>query len=60
MDPKLIPPQTERPRADHLRRRSKRQLVEKDFAAALVKALKLARKSDAKSLPGWAGADPEE
>jgi hypothetical protein len=46
--------------ADFLRRRIKRQLVEKDFAAALVKALDLAKSSDAKSLPGWSGADPAE
>jgi hypothetical protein len=45
--------------ADFLRRRIKRRLVESDFAAALVKALKLAKGADARSLPGWSGADPE-
>jgi hypothetical protein len=44
--------------ADFLRRRIKRQIVEKDFGTALVKALDLAKSSEAKSLPGWAGADP--
>jgi hypothetical protein len=44
--------------ADFLRRRIKRQLVEKDVGAALVKALELAKSPDAKSLPGWSGADP--
>ena len=44
--------------ADFMRRRIKRQLVEKDFDTALVKALDLAKSTDAKSLPGWSGADP--
>jgi hypothetical protein len=44
--------------ADFLRRRIKRGLVEKDFGTALVKALDLAKSPDAKSLPGWSGADP--
>jgi len=44
--------------ADFLRRRIKRGLVEKDFGSALVKALDLAKGPDAKSLPGWSGADP--
>jgi len=44
--------------ADYLRRRIKRRLVEEDFGTALVKALDLAKASDAKSLPGWSGADP--
>jgi hypothetical protein len=44
--------------ADFLRRRIKPQLVEKDFSSALVKALDLAKSIDAKSLPGWSGADP--
>jgi hypothetical protein len=44
--------------ADFLRRRIKQQLVEKDFGTALVKALDLAKSNDAKSLPGWSGADP--
>jgi len=44
--------------ADFLRRRIKPALVEKDFSTALVKAIDLAKSSDAKSLPGWSGADP--
>ena len=44
--------------ADFLRRRIERPLVEKDFGSALVKALDLAKAPDAKSLPGWSGADP--
>ena len=44
--------------ADFLRRRIKPALVEKDFGTALVKAIDLAKSSDAKSLPGWSGADP--
>jgi len=44
--------------ADFLRRRIKTQLVEKDFGTALVKALDLAKGHDAKSLPGWCGAEP--
>jgi len=43
--------------ADFLRRRVKRKLVEKDFDAALLKAVKLAKSCDAKSLPGWSGVD---
>ena len=46
--------------ADFLRRRIKRHLVEEDFGTALVRALELAKSSDAKSLPGWCGADPGE
>jgi hypothetical protein len=44
--------------ADYLRRRIRRPLVEKDFGTALVKALDLAKSTDAKSLPGWSGPDP--
>ena len=44
--------------ADFLRRRIKRPMVEKDFAAALAHAVDLAKGPDAKSLPGWSGADP--
>jgi hypothetical protein len=44
--------------ADYLRRRIKKSLVEKDFATALTKALDLAKAPDAKSLPGWSGAEP--
>jgi hypothetical protein len=43
--------------ADFLRRRIKAALVNTDFNAALKKAMKLAKASDAKSLPGWAGAE---
>ena len=45
--------------ADFLRRRIKGSLVKADFGGALVHALELARSTDAKSLPGWSGADPE-
>jgi len=41
--------------ADFLRRRLKRKLLENDFAAALVRALKLAKSGDADFLPGWCG-----
>ncbi|HEX3848864.1 MAG TPA: ParB-like protein [Steroidobacteraceae bacterium] len=41
--------------ADFLRRRIKRKLVEEDFSHALVRALKLAKSSDADFLPGWCG-----
>ena len=44
--------------ADFLRRRIRKKLVEKDFGTALVKAIDLAKNIDAKSLPGWSGADP--
>ena len=44
--------------ADFLRRQIKPQLVKKDFGSALVKALDLAKSMDAKSLPGWSGANP--
>ena len=44
--------------ADFLRRRIKRRLVDEDFSSALVSALELAKGADAKSLPGWSGADP--
>lgn len=43
--------------ADFLRRRIKHSLVEKDFDAALAQAFDLAKGADAKSLPGWSGAD---
>ena len=46
--------------ADFLRRRIKPQLVKADFGSALVSALELAKSSDAKSLPGWSGADPSQ
>jgi len=41
--------------ADFLRRRITRKLVDEEFGTALVKALDLARGSDARSLPGWSG-----
>jgi hypothetical protein len=41
--------------ADYLRRRIKRRLVEEDFAAAMTKALALARGAPAAHLPGWCG-----
>ncbi len=44
--------------ADFLRRRVDEDVVETDFAAALVKALQLARSSDARYLPGWCGVEP--
>ncbi|WP_158914759.1 ParB-like protein [Caulobacter sp. S45] len=46
--------------ADFLRRRIKPHLVEADFGSALVSALELAKSPDAKSLPGWSGADPSQ
>ncbi len=44
--------------ADFLRRRVEADVVEKDFAAALVKALQLAKAQDARYLPGWCGVEP--
>jgi hypothetical protein len=41
--------------ADFLRRRLKRQDVEKDFDGALEQALKLAKGTDSDYLPGWCG-----
>ena len=41
--------------ADFLRRRIKRAEVEADFAAALSKALRLAKAPRAQFLPGWCG-----
>ena len=41
--------------ADFLRRRIKRRAVDKDFAAALLEALTLARGAEAGYLPGWCG-----
>jgi hypothetical protein len=45
--------------ADYLRRRVKRKLVDGDFAAAMEKALQLAKSVDANHLPGWCGPVPE-
>ena len=44
--------------ADFLRTRIKRKSIEKDFDAALAKALKFAKTPDAAYLPGWCGPDP--
>lgn len=44
--------------ADFLRARIKRKAIEKDFAAALKKALRLAKSDAAAYLPGWCGVDP--
>jgi hypothetical protein len=41
--------------ADFLRRRLKPKLLEGDFSQALVRALKLAKSSEADFLPGWCG-----
>ena len=41
--------------ADFLRRRMKRKALEEDFSHALVRALKLAKSSEAEFLPGWCG-----
>ena len=44
--------------ADFLRRRIDHDIVEKDFASALVKATELARGDQARYLPGWCGVEP--
>lgn len=41
--------------ADFFRRRIKRRLVQADFAAAVTKALKLAKSAETDYLPGWCG-----
>ena len=46
--------------ADFLRRRVKRQRVEKNFMQALEQAMRLARSEDASFLPGWCGPVPLE
>ncbi len=46
--------------ADFLRRRMKRKMVEDDYAAALEKALQLAKSSEAGYLPGWCGPADDE
>jgi hypothetical protein len=43
---------------DFLRNRIKPQVLERDFADALVEAMTLARCEDADYLPGWCGPDP--
>jgi hypothetical protein len=44
--------------ADFLRRRIKAKAVHKDFAAALKRAVTLAKSKEAAYLPGWCGPDP--
>jgi len=44
--------------ADFLRKRIKPKALEKDFPAALRRAVTLAKSKDAGYLPGWCGADP--
>jgi hypothetical protein len=46
--------------ADFLRRQIDRGLIERNFAMAAEKALKLARAPAANYLPGWCGPVPEE
>lgn len=46
--------------ADFLRRRIKRNIVERQFVTALETALTFAKSADANYLPGWCGADPED
>ena len=41
--------------SDFFRRRLKRKAVESDFAAALARAVKLAKSRDADYMPGWCG-----
>jgi hypothetical protein len=41
--------------ADFFRKRVKRKLIVSDFAAAMKKAMTLAKSSDARYLPGWCG-----
>ncbi len=41
--------------ADFFRRKIKRKAVEADFAAAMERALRLARSEEAEYLPGWCG-----
>jgi hypothetical protein len=44
--------------ADFLRQRIKRKSIDKGYGAALARAVRLAKSSDAAFLPGWCGADP--
>ncbi len=44
--------------ADFLRRRIRRELVERDFGRALAMAMHLAERAEAKSLPGWRRLPP--
>ena len=41
--------------ADFLRRRIKRKRVEKNFNAAIERAMEFAKSEDARYLPGWCG-----
>jgi hypothetical protein len=41
--------------ADYLRQRMKAKIVAKNFAAAMEKALGLAKSQEAQYLPGWCG-----
>jgi hypothetical protein len=41
--------------ADFFRRRLKRRMVEKDFEAAIERAMRLAKSQEASYLPGWCG-----
>jgi hypothetical protein len=56
---KIVTPFSEFIWADFLRRRMKRQLVERDFEAAVAEALGLVRLADAAYLPGWCGPDAD-
>ena len=46
--------------ADFFRARIKRKTIENDFAAAMEKALQLAKDEEANYLPGWCGPVPED
>lgn len=46
--------------ADFLRRRIKPRQVSRDFDAAAIKALKLAKSADADFLPGWCGPTTDD
>jgi hypothetical protein len=56
---KVVTPFSEFIWADFLRRRMKRQLVERDFELAVAEALVLVRAPDAVYLPGWCGPDAD-
>ena len=57
---KEVVPFTEFMWADFLRRRIGRKAVDKDFAAALVKALALGKSDAAQHLPGWCGPSDDD
>jgi hypothetical protein len=46
--------------ADFLRRRMKRKVVERDFEAAIDRALQLAKSTSAGYLPGWCGPTTDD